>query len=145
MNVEAYRKTIHRRITVMSALGVLYATAMIIMHLLGQGTNEFAVDFLLGAVSALVVCFVVLIPRYRRALKDEQALRRLWNKEHDERMQTIKARAGVPMLLYTSLAMIAAALLIAPWNMTAAVTLLMAATAQLAVSVVVKFVCLRRM
>lgn len=145
MNVEAYRRTIRRRIIVMSALGTLYAAAMIIMHLLGRETSEFAADFLLGAVAALVTCFALLVPRYTRALRDEQALRRLWNREHDERMRAIKARAGVPMLLYTSLAMIAAALLVASWNMTAAVTLLIAATAQLVASIAVKYICLRRM
>lgn len=145
MNVEAYRKTIHRRVIVMSVLGTLYAAAMVIMHLLDREPSEFALDFLLGAISALVTCFVLLVPRYRKALRDEQALRRLWNREHDERLQAIKARAGIPMLLYTSLAMIAGALLIAPWNMTVAVTLLVTATAQLIASVAVKLICMRMM
>lgn len=145
MNVETYRKTIRRRMWIMAALGTLYIVATIAMHVFGNVTMNYAEDFLLGAVSAVVVCCAAIMPRYRKALRDEQALRRLWNREHDERMRAIKAKAGVPMLLYTSIAMIAAALLIAPQNMTIAFTLLAAATLQLLASTVVKCICMRTM
>ena len=145
MNVEAYRKTIRRRIAIMAALGVSYVVAMIVTHTVWHPGSTYAGDFLLGAMAMLVTCFVLLMPRYVKALRDEQALRRLWNREHDERMQAIKARAGVPMLLYTSLAMIGIGLLLSAWNMTVCLTLLIAATAQLLVSIVTKFVCKRIM
>lgn len=154
MNVEAYRKAIRRRAIVMAVLGAAYAVAMILAHTLWIGRAEAADDlvwdavaegFAWGAVTAVVACFALIMPRYRRALRDEQALRRLWNKEHDERMGAIKARAGAPMLVYTSVAMIAVALLIGSWNMTAAMTLLLAAAAQIVVCAVTKLVCMRVM
>ena len=145
MNVEAYRKTIRRRMRVMSVLGVSYVVAMIVTHTVWHPGSTYAGDFLLGAMAMLVTCFALLMPRYAKALHDEQALRRLWNQEHDERMQAIKARAGVPMLLYTSLAMIGAGLLFSAWNMTVCLTLLIAATAQLMVSAVTKLICMRTM
>ena len=145
MNVEAYRKTIRRRVGIMVAVGLLYAAAMVAVHVLGPVKMSYADDFLIGILTGLVICFSVIVPRYRKALHDEQALRRLWNKEHDERMRAIKAKAGVPMVLYTSAAMIAAALLVASWNMTVAITLLVAATIQLVISVAVKLTCMRTM
>ena len=145
MNVEAYRKTIRRRVGIMVAVGLLYAAAMVAVHVLEPVKMSYADDFLIGILTGLVICFSVIVPRYRKALHDEQALRRLWNKEHDERMRAIKAKAGVPMVLYTSAAMIAAALLVASWNMTVAITLLVAATVQLVISVAVKLTCMRTM
>lgn len=154
MNVEAYRKAIRRRVIAMEVLGIAYAVAMIVMHLFLRGLVEATEDFtwsgiaegfLWGAITAVVAVSVLILPRYMKALRDEQALRRLWNKEHDERMRAIKARAGAPMLLYTSAAMIAVAMLIGPWNMTAAMTLMLAATVQIVVCAVTKLVCMRRM
>lgn len=145
MNVEAYRRTIRRRMRVMTALSLLYAAAMIAVHVLGKSPMGYAGDFSLGLSVGVVLCCLVRMPRYAQVLRDEQALRRMWNQEHDERMRAIKAKAGVPMLLYTSGAMIAIALLICGWNMTAAMTLLIAATTQLVASVAVKFTYMRIM
>ena len=145
MNVEAYRRIIRRRMIVMQMVSLVYVAAMLVMHTLGHGELSVTGSFLTGFASGTVGLMLVLVPRYRKALRDEQALRRLWNKEHDERMSAIRARAGLPMLLYTSMAMIAAALLMAPWNITAASTLLLAASAQLAISAVTKLVCMRVM
>ena len=144
MNVEAFRKTIRRRMMVMAVLGVGYALAALTVHLLGSQV-DFAGSFLFGSMDALVVFFVVLMPRYRKALRDEKALARLWNQEHDERMQAIKARAGAPMLVYTSIAMIAAGVLVSPWHVIVAMTLLIAAAVQLLVCATVKLICMRTM
>lgn len=145
MNVEAYRRTIRRRVAVMTALAVAYAGAMLLMHTLWRLETGYAGDFLLGAVTAVVVGVLVMLPRYTKALRDDQALRRLWNEEHDERRKAMKAKAGAPMLIYTSVGMIAVGLLIGPWSVTASMTLLLAATAQLVVCAAVKLVCMRTM
>ena len=145
MNVEAYRKTIRRRMIAMMTLSEFYVAAMIAMHTLWKVELGLTASFLAGFSSAMVGLAVVLVPRYRRALRDEQALRRMWNREHDERMSAIRARAGLPMLMYTSLAMMTAALLLNPWNATASVTLMLAATVQLLVGVATKLICLRVM
>ena len=145
MNVEAYRKVIRRRMIAMLAISAFYVAAMVAMHTVWRVELGLTASFLEGFASAVVGLTVVLAPRYRRALKDEQALRRMWNREHDERMSAIRARAGLPMLMYTSLAMITAALLLSAWNVTVAATLLLAATAQLLIGVVTKLVCTRVM
>ena len=153
MNVETYRKTIRRRMNVMAALAVAYSIIMIAEHTLWAGGNaaeEFAwsgvvAGFAAGALTAMILYFVVLMPRYRKALHDEQALRRLWNREHDERNRAIKARVGAPMILYTSFGMVAVGLLIGPWNTIAAMTLLLAATVQILATAIAKLICTRTM
>lgn len=153
MNVEAYRRTIRRRMRVMAVLGVVYSALMIAEHTLWDGGGamaEFAwsgvaAGFAGGAFTAMVLCFVLLMPRYRKAVRDEQALRRLWNSEHDERLRAIRARAGAPMILCTSFAMVAIGLLIGPWNMIAAMTLLLAGAVQILVSAVTKLICMKIM
>lgn len=154
MNAKVYRKAIRRRIIIMTAISIAYVVIMLATHMLwgtrwsgteDQAWNGVAEGFASGAMTAVVACFVLMIPRYASALRDERALHRLWNREHDERTRAIKARAGMPMLIYTSLAMIAVAMLIGPWNTVAAMTLLFAATAQLIVGAVTKLICMRVM
>lgn len=146
MNVEAYRRTIRRRMRVMSILGVAYGAAMIAVHTFwARESMTYAGDFLVGIASGLIVCAALILPRYAKALRDEKALLRLWNQEHDERLRAIKARAGAPMILYTSAAMIAVGLLICPWSATACLTLIAAASAQLVASAAVKLICMRTM
>lgn len=153
MNVEAYKRSIRRRMNVMATLCVAYGAILIAEHALWEGSGameEFAwsgvaAGFAGGALTAMVLCFALLMPRYRKALRDEQALRRLWNSEHDERLRAIRARAGAPMILCTSFAMVAVGLLIGPWNMTVAMTLLLAGAAQILVSAVTKLICMRTM
>ena len=145
MNIEAYRKTVRRRVRVITGFCLLYAAVIVAVHGMRLEGTGFTGGFLNGAVSAVVICLVLMMPRYRKALRDDRALRRLWNQEHDERMRAIQAKAGLPMLGYTSVAMIAFGLLIGPWSTTAAMALLIAATAQLCVGAAVKLVCMRRM
>ena len=137
----------------MAALAVAYSIVMIAEHTLwagGGAAEEFAwsgvaAGFAGGAFTAMILCFVVLMPRYGKALRDEQALRRLWNREHDERSRAIRTRVGAPMILYTSFAMVAVGLLIGPWNTIAAMTLLLAATAQILITAIAKLICTRTM
>lgn len=145
MNVEAYRKTVHRRMIVMSAIGVGYIIAMIAIHVLWSGELGVTSSILNGFASGVVGVSAILVPRYRKALRDEQVLRRMWNREHDERMIAIKARAGMPMLIYMSLGMMTVALFTAQWNITATLTLLLTAVAQLLIGSIVKLICTRTM
>lgn len=154
MNMEAYRKVIRRRMIVMTVIGVAYVAAMLGMHTLSDNQSgaagsfmwDAAVEgFVWGAVTAIVACFAFIRPRYVKALRDEQALRRLWNREHDERTQAIRAKAGAPMLLYTSVGMIAAGLLIVNWNMTVAMTLVLTAAVQILISAITKIICMHTM
>lgn len=68
----------------------------------------------------------------------------LFNKENDERMKAIKYKAGIPMLLITSVLMIIAAVIIGYFNVTAFYTMIAASLCQLVLSCIVKFVYIKR-
>lgn len=80
-----------------------------------------------------------------KALQDEKALKELYNKEHDERLREIRAKAGMPLLLITSVLMLIAALIIGPLNLTVFYTLVIASNAQLLIGVGVKFYFMKKM
>ena len=83
--------------------------------------------------------------KYRSALKDETKLRVLYNQENDERMQAIRAKAGVPMVLILSILLVLAGMIIGYWNETVFVVLIGVALFQLFTSAAVKFYYMRRM
>ena len=85
------------------------------------------------------------ILRCTRVLGDDIALQKQFNLENDERMRAIRAKAGMPMLLYTSLGMILAAILIGYTDSAAFSILVKAAICQLIIGCVVKLVYMRIM
>ena len=87
----------------------------------------------------------LVIMRCGRALKDDTGLKRLYNQEHDERLQAVRARAGLPMGLYLSLGMMAAGCAAGFFSTTVMLTLVLAAGAQLLICVAVKLILLRVM
>ena len=87
----------------------------------------------------------LVIMRWGRALKDDTRLRRMYNEEHDERLQAIRARAGLPMGLYLSLGMLVAGCVAGFFSGTVMLTLVLAAGAQLLVCVAVKLILTRVM
>ncbi len=64
--------------------------------------------FQCGLTTALGVLAIVMIIRYSRALRSEKALQIRRNKENDERMKAIRAKADMPTVLIFSVAIIAA-------------------------------------
>ena len=83
--------------------------------------------------------------KFHKALKDDTALRRLYNQEHDERMQAIRARAGIPVTLFMGVALMGAGLVATFFNMTVSLTLVAAGLVELLVSLAIKFWCMRTM
>jgi Na+/H+ antiporter NhaD/arsenite permease-like protein len=80
-----------------------------------------------------------------KAIRDEKALKELYNKEHDERLREIRAKAGMPILLITSVLMLIAALIAGPLSVPIFYTLLIASSAQLLISLGVKMYYLKKM
>ena len=108
-------------------------------------TDHPAYAGLLGFCAGGLLVGVFGMAKFHRALTDDTALRRLYNQEHDERMQAIRAKAGFPVTVFMGAGMIAAGLVATFFNMTVALTLIVAAVVQLLVSVVIKFWCMRTM
>lgn len=142
MNLDQYRKTLYRRMGRYRLLSLLYLLVTITMRFAAEeATVHPAFGLLQGCGCAAIVLAAVHAVRISRALRDDTALRRLYNQEHDERMQAIRAKAGVPVILVLSLAMIGAGLIATFFNMTVALTLVITAVAQMLVSLTIKFWC----
>jgi len=79
------------------------------------------------------------------AINDETKLKILYNKEHDERLKTIRSKAGMPIIAITSVLMIIAAIIAGYFNIVVFYTLVIAVAAQLSVSAMVKLYCMKTM
>ena len=145
--MEKYRKTIQRRLVLLTILA-LFAAGLGIYDVFGApaAMKESAVfGFQCGVGMGLGVLSLVLIVRYRHALRDETALRKLRNQETDERLRAVRAKAGQPLLLITSCAMLLAGTIIGYWDAVIFEVLVATAIAQLLVSVAVKMVYMKVM
>lgn len=138
MTMERYRRSLRRRLTL---LGVMEALFFLMMFLC-RGMEGPVAGFLLGMAAGGAIMGFLVIMRWGRALKDDTRLRRMYNEKHDERLQAIRARAGLPMGLYLSLGMLAGC---AAGFFSETVTLVLAAGAQLLVCVAVKLILTRVM
>lgn len=141
MTMERYRRSLRRRLTL---LGVMEALFFLMMFLC-RGMEGPVAGFLLGMAAGGAIMGFLVIMRWGRALKDDTRLRRMYNEEHGERLQAIRARAGLPMGLYLSLGMLAAGCAAGFFSETVMLTLVLAAGAQLLVCVAVKLILTRVM
>lgn len=143
--MEKYKKTLNNRIYAL-ALVVLIAVALGVFDAFfatAEIKSSVIFSFQCGLTSALGVISLALIARYKTALSDEKSIKLLFNKENDERMKAIKYKAGIPMLLITSILMIIAAVIIGYFNVTVFYTLIAASLCQLILSCIVKLVYTR--
>ena len=139
--MEAYRKTIKRRIALLSLVIALFAGILLYDQFLASAAlkDSIVFSFQCGFASAASIGIVFLIVRYSKAVNDEEKLRILYNQEHDERMSAIRSKAGVPMVLILSLLQVFAGMIAGYYNETVFYALLLAATVQLLISIMVKF------
>src|SRR5699024_11615494 len=117
MNMQAYRRVIITRMVLLAALALFAAGLGIYDAFFASDAirehNVFA--FQCGSTSALGVMALVCVMNYSQALRSDKILRQQYIKEHDERMQAIRAKAGMPLTLYFAVVMIAAGTLIGYW------------------------------
>ena len=83
---------------------------------------------------------LIRIIRYRKALRNDKELQIQYNKENDERMKAIPAKAGMPMILISSIIMVIAGIIIGYSNMVVFYTLIAAAVIQLVIACITKFI-----
>lgn len=146
MNLDQYRVIIRRRMNAFRAGWLFYLLLVGAMNVASERiTDHPAFSGLMGFVAGGLLVGIFSMSKFHRALKDDVALRRLYNAEHDERMQMIRAKAGVPVVLILNVAMIGAGLIATFFNMTVALTLVFAAVMQILVSLAIKFWYMRTM
>lgn len=96
--------------------------------------------FQCGITTALGILALIMIIRYHKTLRSEKELQIQYNKENDERMKVIRAKAGMPMVLIFSVVIIIAGILIGYSNIVVFYTLIITAALQLVIACIAKFV-----
>jgi len=139
MNIDQYRDKIRRRMNLCRTLWLAYLLLIASTRVASPAvTGHPAYAGIFGFFAGGLLVSLLGLSTFRRALKDDTALRRLYNQEHDERMQAIRAKAGVPVVLILNVAMIGAGLIATFFNMTVALTLVVAGLAELLVTLALK-------
>ena len=145
-DMEQYRRTLQRRMGCYRLWSLAYLVVTITMRFAAEeAAGHPAYSLLQGCGCAAMVLAAIQSVRISRALRDETALRRFHNQEHDERMQAIRAKAGVPVTLFMGAGLIAAGLVATFLDMTAALTLVTAGMAELLLTLALKAWYSRRM
>lgn len=147
MMMEAYRKTIQHRI-IIAMIPMAGAILLGIYNVFFASTDmqdSFVFGFQCGAVSGLAIVSIFMIIRYRKLLKSDRKLRLEYNREHDERILAVRAKAGLPVILYTSIVMIFAGVVAGYYNDMAFMVLVVAAICQLVFASVLKIYYSTRM
>ena len=138
--MELFKKKIKARIILLCTVLLLFV-AILLYNQFGASDalkNSLAFSFQCGFSVAGSIVLVFWLMKYRGALKDEAKLRLLYNEEKDERMSAIRAKAGIPMVLILSMALVLGGMIIGYFNETVFVVLIGVALFQLLVSLGVK-------
>ena len=144
--MEKYKQVLKKRIVLLT-IPVLIAVVLGIYNVFfaSEAAREsFAFGFQCGTALVLGLMSAVLIIRFRGTLRDDAKLKVQYNKENDERLKTIRAKAGMPMLMVTSVGMIVAAIIAGYFNSTIFITLTAAACCQMLIGAIIKQVYLRK-
>lgn len=140
--MEKYRRNVHKQCWVMGSL-LIFGLAFLVYNLLTlNGANalednveSFRVGFSLG----LMLCAFMRLRMLTCALRNPELLETLYVNDHDERRIAIRAKAGVPVMLYSSCLMFIAALIASYFNETVLLTLIIAGLAQVLLGCILKF------
>ena len=144
--MERYKQTIQKRRMLVAVLCVfMIGIGLYDVFFASEAIRESpAFSFQAGFSAALGVLFAVQMIRYGMMLRDETKLRLAYNKSNDERLQAIRAKAGMPLLMVASVCMIVAGILAGYFDVTISITLIVAAVFQLLLGISAKLFYTRK-
>ncbi|NLC96515.1 MAG: hypothetical protein GX675_02970 [Erysipelotrichaceae bacterium] len=145
--MDKYKKVLKKRIVLLTALILLVVCIGIYDVFFTTETikESFIFGFQLGASLAIGIMSVALMVYYLKILADDKKLKLQYNKENDERLKTIRAKAGMPMLFISSVCMIVIGIIAGYFNPIIFITLVIVAAVQLLIGVVIKQIYLRKL
>lgn len=108
----------------------LSATNVLPIQLGSEQANGFVAGFQLGLYCCLVLIALASLSKYRKALKDDKALKQLYYQENDERLCHINRQVGKSSMKVTIIAMVIATIVAGYFNYTVFITLLCATVLQ---------------
>ncbi len=140
--MEKYRRTVIIRCWLMGMLVVVGVGIIIFDHFFAEAVtplNSAGEEYRGGFCAGLIVSALCSLWTYTRALRDPARMEQLYVDDRDERKIAIRAKAGVPVILYTSCALVLAALVASYINQTVFYTLGIAGVAQMVLGCILKF------
>lgn len=142
-----YKKTIKKRILLLTLPIILAVTLGVydVFWVSDQIKEGSVYGFQDGIITSLGLLATILVIRYRVLLKDDKKLLLMFNRENDERIKAIKAKAGIPMLPITSILIIIAAIIAGYFNELVFLTLIATAIFQMTICVLVKIIYTKKM
>ena len=142
-----YKEIIKKRILLLTVPIILAVTLGIYdVFFASNQIKETAIyGFQAGIITSLGLIASILLIRYRVLLKDENKLLLMFNKENDERIKAIKAKAGIPILPFTSILLIIAGVIAGYFNILIFITLIAVAAFQMTICAAVKVIYMKKM
>lgn len=116
--LEKAKKLIRIRMIALWLMALCAWTMMLIDHIPAVHAilSEDIFNLHTGFASGMGVASMFFAIRFARMLRDPDQLKAWMTNEQDERTIAIRAKAGMPMLIYTSTAMIICGIIIAYWQ-----------------------------
>lgn len=142
-----YKKTIKKRILLL-ALPIILAVTLGVYDVFWASPEikETSIyGFQVGIIISLGLLATITVIRYRTLLKDESKLLLQLNRENDERIKAIKAKAGIPMLPIMSALIIIAGVIAGYFNNLVFITLIAAAAFQMTFCAIIKLIYMKKM
>ena len=145
--MEQYKKKLRRRIGLLTLAAIfsvgfgIYDVFFAPELIKTMPTFEFQCGFT-STLGLSAMCFVIY---FKRIQEDEEALQKQYNKETDERMKLIRAKAGMPVTLFFSVAMIVAGIVAGYFNSIVFYTLIAAGLCLIGTAAVIKAVYMKIM
>lgn len=149
--MEKFKQSIKRRVLLLSIL-VIICLALGIQNFMMIGNTEngslsegIVAGFQSGLIVGIAMKATIDIILLTKAMKDDKKMRLLYNKENDERMKVIRSKAGMPMVMITSVMMLTAAIVAGYFNIVVFYTLVIAAMVQLTIGATIKLYLMKTM
>ena len=146
--MEKYKEIIKKRIRRVIIVTLFVAALVLVMHFFvmksvnGASGNLFS--FLEGGVIGVDLAAMVYMLKSRKALEDDEKLKKMYNEEHDERTQFIKQKAGFPVFTAAGVMMIIAGLVAGYINSTVSYTMAACGIFIILYQIVLKFYFLKK-
>lgn len=147
----SFKMRIKRRILLFLGITLLIAVLGVYgFFTAGNSENASITDgivsgFQIGLIFGIGILALLQIIKLSMVIKDDKKLKMQYNKENDERLKTIRNKAGMPMLMITSVMMLITAIIAGYFNMVVFYTLVIAAMVQLSIGTIVKLYCMKTM
>lgn len=141
MNLEKYRREIKNRVSVYQALIVVALVFVIIGNVLlkdrGQ-TVETVRGFATGLFIGIELVCVFQLGKLWKMLKDEEVLKEVYIREHDEREALIQMKSGLHVIPILSFIILICAILVGFFNDTVFYTLVVVGIGQILIALALK-------